>query len=162
MADEMMHMRVEGLSDIEQLLKKLPKANQRKIKRGALRAGSRVVVKAQRENIDRIPNERLGQSGKRRFKKSVGVVTSKSRRHEASVYVGPRYSGVKHIAPDAHLFEFGTEDRFTEAGARRGRIKATPFVRPAWDAEKAEAVDQIRRELLERTLDEAVKLSKIS
>lgn len=154
-------MKVDGLDDIEKLMKKLPRSNQKRIKDRALRAGSRDLVLAMREHIDRIPPSRLSESGKRRISKSVGVVRSKTRLFEGKVFVGPRYAGVKHTAPDAHLFEFGTDMRTTESGASRGRIIPTPFVRPAWEAEKVQAVENIRQELVTMTIEEAVKLRKL-
>lgn len=157
---EFASMKVSGLKEIEQMMKKLPKRNQKKIKRQALRQGGDVIREEQRKNIDQIPNENLGASGKERFKKSVGIVTSKSRLFESKVYVGPRYANVKHTAPDAHLIEFGTEDRYTKDGAYRGRIEATPFVRPAWEAKKRQAVEDTRRALVERTINEAKKLRR--
>lgn len=142
------------------MMKKLPHRNQKKIKRQALRAGSRIIVKEQRKYIDQIPGDRLNESGKDRVKRAVGVVTSKSNMYEGKVFVGPRYGGVKHVAPDAHWYEFGTDDRTTDSGEFRGRMQPTPFVRPSWDSKKREAVEETRRELVERTINEAVKLRK--
>lgn len=153
-------MTVSGLEDIERLMKVLPRSNARKIKRGALRAGGRPIVKQIREEIDAVPDHRLGKSGKDRFKRSIGVVTSKDRTFEGKVYAGPRYAGVKHTAPDFHLFEFGTDDRKTKDGRDRGRIEATPMVRPGWEKKRVEAVEVTRRELVERTIKEAEKLRR--
>lgn len=153
-------MKVEGLKEIERMLRKLPQRNQKKIKRGALRAGADVVRKEIRQAIDQIPNDRLRPSGKERFKKSVGIVTSKSTWWEGKVFVGPRYSGVKHIAPEAHLFEFGTDQRRTKSGESRGAIQPTPFVQPGWERSRRKAVEDTRRELVERTIQEAIKLRR--
>lgn len=154
-------MQVSGLDEIEKLLKKLPKSNQKRIKDRALRAGSRDLVKEMRLMISKIPPSRIGESGKKRISKSIGVVRSKTSMFEGKVFVGPRYSGVKNVAPDAHLFEFGTDERFTDEGEARGRIIPTPFIRPAWEAKKKQAVDNIRQELVDKTIEEAVKLRKI-
>jgi hypothetical protein len=43
--------------------------------------------------------------------------------------------------------EYGTVERFTKKKARRGKITARPFIRPALDSKKNEAVDRMRRYL---------------
>ena len=43
--------------------------------------------------------------------------------------------------------EYGTIERFTKKGARRGKITANPFIRPALDSKKNEALDRMRRYL---------------
>lgn len=151
---------VEGLDKIERMMKRLPERNSRKIKRGALRAGSREVVKAIREEIDRIPGDALRSSGKTRYKKSIGTETQKSKRSEAGVFVGARYKGVKHIFPESHLFEFGTAQRTTSTGADRGYIRPQPAIRNGWDFSKTDAVETTRREMVERTIEEVEKLLK--
>lgn len=48
----------------------------------------------------------------------------------------------------AHLFEFGTTQREqASTGRRTGRIRAVPFVRPAWDGNKMVALDTLRTRL---------------
>lgn len=152
------YFKVEGLAEIERMMKRLPYRNERKIKRGALRAGSREIVKSIREEIDQIPGDALGRSGKTRYKKSIGTETQKNKRSEAGVFVGARYTGAKNIFPESHLFEFGTAERTTSAGASRGRIRPQPAIRTGWDRSKRSAVDVTRIELVERTTDEARKL----
>lgn len=146
------------MDKISRFMKRLPYRNQRKIKRGALRAGSREVVTALREEIDRIPETSLSRSGKQRYKKSIGTVTKRSRRSEAGVFIGPRYRGVKNVFPEAHLFEYGTSQRTTRAGHERGRIKPQPALRKGWDKSRNAAVERTTTELVDRTIDEAQKL----
>lgn len=43
--------------------------------------------------------------------------------------------------------EYGTIERFTKKGAKRGKIMANPFIRPALDSKKNEALDRMRRYL---------------
>ena len=150
--------KVEGLDKIERMMKRLPDRNQKKIRRGALRAGARVVVLAIREEIGMIPDSQLSTSGKDRYKRSIGVETQKSKRYEGGVFVGARYKGVKHIFPEAHLFEHGTKQRVTTSGASRGRIRPNPANRRGWEKARKQAVDDTRRELVDRTIDEADKL----
>ena len=50
-------------------------------------------------------------------------------------------------APDFHWWEWGTEPRVTETGARRGAIKATPSFRPVIDSINAGTFEPIKRGL---------------
>lgn len=43
--------------------------------------------------------------------------------------------------------EYGTIERYTKRGARRGKITAKPFVRPALDSKKNEALERMRKYL---------------
>ncbi len=43
--------------------------------------------------------------------------------------------------------EYGTIERFTKKGARRGKIIARPFVRPALDSKKNEALERMKKYL---------------
>lgn len=69
----------------------------------------------------------------------------------------------------AHLFEFGTGERFTlgtgkkrklPAGLYRGYIPAMPFLRPAWDANKMVVLDRLKVELWEAIRRSARQLAK--
>ena len=53
------------------------------------------------------------------------------------VYVGVRPS------PVAHLIEFGTGPRYTKKGAYRGQMKASPYMRPAFDGNWKPALDTL-------------------
>lgn len=90
--------------------------------------------------------------------KSIHVDTKLTRkrrrdRSRVTVYVGPSH-------PLAHLFEFGTAQRFTKTGARRGYITATPFLRQAWDEKKMVALETLKKELWEQIKKAARRLAK--
>lgn len=90
--------------------------------------------------------------------KSIHVDTKRTRkqrrdRSRVTVYVGPSH-------PLAHLFEFGTAQRFTKKGARRGYITATPFLRQAWDEKKMVALETLKKELWEQIKKSARRLAK--
>ena len=90
--------------------------------------------------------------------KSIHVDTKLTRkqrrdRSRVTVYVGPSH-------PLAHLFEFGTAQRLTKKGARRGYITATPFLRQAWDEKKLVALDVLKKELWEQIKKAARRLAK--
>ena len=91
--------------------------------------------------------------------KSIHVDTKLTRkrrrdRSRVTVYVGPSH-------PLAHLFEFGTAQRFTKKkNAYRGYITATPFLRQAWDEKKMVALDVLKKELWEQIKKSARRLAK--
>lgn len=76
------------------------------------------------------------------------------RRGDVSVYAGPTYPAAAH----AHLIEFGTRDRYTRKGVYKGRVKAEPFLRPAWDAHKDTVLKTMRHELWSTLLAAARRL----
>ena len=74
------------------------------------------------------------------LKRSIGTIMSKD---GFSIYIGPRMGTSR--ANDGwygHFVEFGT----SSTGWGKG-IPAKPFMRPAWDEKKNEAIDIIAREL---------------
>ena len=158
MPNERVKFQVEGLDRIQRMMERLPERNQRKIKRGALRKGSRVVVLAIREEVKKIPSSALSESGKTRYAKSIGTETQKDRRHDAGTFIGARYKGVQNTFPESHLFELGTGERRTKDGQERGRIEPQPAIRRGWEKSRTKAVDTTRTEMVDRTVEEADKL----
>ncbi len=43
-----------------------------------------------------------------------------------------------------HWYEFGTAQRFTKSDGNRGRIEAQPYLRPAFEAQKANSVEKFK------------------
>lgn len=66
-----------------------------------------------------------------------------------TVAVGPSVSLTASQREGFHLrfIEIGTVDRFTRDRAFRGRVHAQPFLRPAFDGRRGEAVRRVRRVL---------------
>lgn len=64
------------------------------------------------------------------------------RSSEAEVFIGP--SGISGLG--AHLIEFGTAPRHTKSGHYTGQVTPHPFMRPAWDATKYQALEIIKKE----------------
>ena len=75
--------------------------------------------------------------------KGSGYIVTKKQKATGSGTVASRGIGVaaKHWA--VYFQEYGTVERFTKKGARRGKIIAKPFIRPAVDSSVAESVDKI-------------------
>jgi HK97 gp10 family phage protein len=55
------------------------------------------------------------------------------------MYVGPTWPQGAH----AHLVEFGTGPRFHKSGRYVGAMPPDPFLRPAWDANKAQVLERL-------------------
>jgi HK97 gp10 family phage protein len=152
-----MKISVSGLRELDRALGELPKAAAKTVLRRTLeKAGQPIADEAQRlAPVD------TGKLAKRivvspRIKNKVGkaefaaamraglgtkaaVAALRQARREAKgqgsfaeMFVGPARGVLRY----AHLVEFGTV-----------KIPPKPYMRPAWDARKGEALDIIRREL---------------
>ena len=103
----------------------------------ALRAASRPIVNAARDNL---------RAGNHKFTgnliKSIGLRIKTYRKDGRTIAViGPRWPEGAH----GHLVEFGTGPRQTEKGKSTGFMPATPFLRPAFDAFKGAALQILTR-----------------
>jgi len=122
-------VRVEGLKQMREALLQLPKATGRNVVRRALRKAGEPMADAMK---GRVPVE------EGHLRNSIGVSTKLSKRQrtlhkkrsEVEVFVGPGPD------PAAHLVEFGSIHN-----------QARPYVRPAWDTRKLEALETVQKEL---------------
>jgi HK97 gp10 family phage protein len=165
MARPLVTMRLVGARELERNLRALPKRLQRgTLERALLRAGEPVELAAKARAAA------VGATGKNASK--IDVLKTLSRRQrpgarkahpgERIVYIGVRPS------PVAHLIEFGTGPRYTKGkgkkrkvvGAYRGAMKPQPFMRPAWEAKKGEALDTLGRILGEEIEKTAARLAR--
>lgn len=119
----------------------------KKIRVDSLKEGAKVVRGDVKDEIDRIPDEDLRQSGKKRFKKSLSIQQRSKRRDFGEVAVGPAFSGKKYVAPDFHLFEYGTNERITDEGESRGRIEPIGMFRKGWKKSRDKAMARVAQEL---------------
>lgn len=135
---------LEGAEELERALRELPTAALRKatIQRAFRKAGMPIVQAA---NIAR-------PSGAIRSGLEVSIRPNLSKRQRRSQ--APSTTSVEMflgLGPSrlAHLFEFGTDARFTKGkgkkrkvkGAYRGRMTAHPYLRPAWDGGARKMLD---------------------
>lgn len=117
--------KVEGFKDIERVLMNLPRATAKASVRRVLKKAGQPIADAARDNAP----ERDGN-----LKESYGVGTRLTKRQrrlskkesEVEVYVGPN-------DPSAIQTEFGNQHQAAE-----------PHLRPAWDAHKLNALQNIR------------------
>lgn len=118
-------VRVEGLRDLDAALGELGKATGRNVMRRAGRAALEPIIA---DAAERAPHL-FGN-----LQESITVSTKRPRRHrkesEVEVYGGPTN------LPQAHLQEFGTRHHGPQ-----------PFMRPAWDAGKDQALDDVKTAL---------------
>jgi HK97 gp10 family phage protein len=124
-------VRIEGLGEIVAALSELPKTTSRNVVRRILKRRAEPFAETARA---------LVPVDKGFLRESI-VVSTKLTKHQRrqhrkeapediEVYIGP------NADPAAHLQEFGTS-----------RFKAQPFMRPAWDQNKAGAVEGIAADL---------------
>lgn len=121
----------------------------KKIRMKALKAGARVVRDGVKEEINKVDETDLRQSGKTRFGKSLSIQQRSNKKDFGEVVVGPAYSGKKYIAPEFHIFEFGTVERVTSSGASRGRIAPLGMFRRGWERKRNEAQAEVANTLKE-------------
>jgi hypothetical protein len=140
------YMALEGAADLERALRELPKASMRRavIQSAFRRAALPIITDA---------NLKLPPAAQRVGIK-VEIRAGLSRRQRSSR--APRANVIEMflgVGPSrlSHLFEFGTSPRYTTgkgklpAGLYRGSMKATPYLRPAWDAGNRALLDEFGR-----------------
>lgn len=152
-------MRVEGLSDLEKALTELPKATGKNVIRRALLAAAQPISD---EAIRRIRVKRVepkigitpikftsGSAGKRAFAEAMARGATRQEASDAAHVANARESGeaanttsgVTSIGPTQRAFygfEFGTVKQAPQ-----------PFMRPAWDLHKMQALETIKTALAE-------------
>lgn len=137
MAKPVVQMVLVGANDLERALLELPRRLQRSTLDRALKLAAVPVHDAAVANA-----QSVGASGKNASKVIISTKLSRRQRRGTVKEEGTRtvYIGVRP-SPVAHLIEFGTGPRYTKAGAFRGQMPATPFLRPAWDGNWRKSLD---------------------
>lgn len=93
----------------------------------------------------------------KKLERSIGVITSRSRTYP-SVYAGPRVKG-SHEGFHGHLVEFGTGPRVRKDGSYAGQMPAQPYMRPAYEQTKGQAVSlasNLVSRQMQKTIDKYV------
>lgn len=136
---------VEGLKELEAAFKELGKALSRGVMRRAadkalspMIADARSRVAASTQNTGALADS-MGVSGR------LSKRQAKDARREGKSYV-ERYAGAGSLS-QAIALEFGTGERFHKDGKSVGTMDAEPYMRPAWDAHKANMATDVGREL---------------
>lgn len=140
MPREWVTMKLVGAPDLMANLKELPLRTQKNVV-------DRALLKAA-EPMHRDAQQRAKRASKGSGKNARKLIVSKnlSRRQKKGARV-PKTTRVVYVgvrpSPVAHLIEFGTGPRYTKKGAYRGQMKASPYMRPAFNANWKPALDTL-------------------
>lgn len=143
-------VKVEGLRELERALSELPKATGkavlRRVGRKAL-APMRDTARQLAPNDPNTPPIDLETSIEISSRQKSGRQIKRTPEGKASVnlYMGPTKEGYPQAVPQ----EFGTIHH-----------AAQPYMRPAWDERKSDALDIIKRDLADEIMKSAKRLAK--
>lgn len=164
-------MKVEGFKELEAALKELPKATGRNVIRRALISAAQPIVEMARANAPAQPGSGAlkrsilvtkvkfsrGEAGKAAFAEALRQGKTRAEAREALIEANTAAagdddttSGIAIIGVDyrvafyAHMVEFGTV-----------HSSPKPFLRPAWEAGKMQALSTIQTEV-KNEIDKAV------
>ncbi|AUQ98100.1 hypothetical protein [Phaeobacter inhibens] len=144
-----MKMKIEGAGDIERALGALARGTAKGATRRAMKKALQPVARAAEGSPFVIAvTSKLAPRQKGRARGDRG-------RSKLAMYVGPVQQDGSH-APEAHLIEFGTGDRYHKSGKYVGAVMADPFMRPAWDANRERVLSILKREIwaeIEKTVE---------
>lgn len=158
----MLETQINGLDDLQKLLEQLPVDVERKVLRGALRAGQKIVLDRAKAAIHCVSGD---------LSDSLRISTRKGRNGQVIARV---IAGNK-TAFYAHMVEFGTAKHLIKPKNRKSMLIAgmmrevvnhpgaqkKPFMRPAADAamsESSEAMDAFKAYMAPRITKEISKL----
>jgi HK97 gp10 family phage protein len=129
-------IQIDGLQELLAKMKSLPVNLARNGLRAAVNAGAEVIRK---DAVSRVP-VLTGRLKKAIYKKQIRELSNNV---QQTFFVGAR-SGKKYKKANKDAYYW----RFLEFGT--SKMPAKPFLRPAFDAKKRQAVDAIGRKLKER------------
>lgn len=149
--------RIEGLRELQAALQQLPKATSRNVLKRTLTGMAELFV---REAQPRAPEDtgvlkesvdmsqkltRRQRAPSTRIKMADGTYRSEAKT-TVEMFVGPSAKGGQRAPPPSGVLqEFGTANQAPQ-----------PFMRPAWDLKKNDALEMAKRELAEQ-IDKAAK-----
>jgi len=153
MAQPAFKFEIKGLRETMDALEQLPTLSMKKtVVRNALKKSAIPIKDRAQQTAQGIKIENpsvIADSIK------VGTSLKKSQRGRVDRTRVTVYVGSSH--PLAHLFEFGTSERYTKSGAYRGYIPPMPFMRQAWDSQKKVSLDLLKQEIW-KALEKAAKM----
>lgn len=131
-------IQLQGAKDIAQAIAALSKGLSPAAIRKHLRKGGNVIAAEAKLNAQTV--DTTGE-----LTSALGVINNPE--DVSGVILGPRRSKKFRQGYFAHLYEFGAAPHLTRPGVSHPGIKATPFLRPAWELKKKEALQKIREGL---------------
>lgn len=148
-------MHLEGAPELDRMLAQLPRTFAKPVLTGAGRAALTPIVRDATRLLKGVTTARTGT-----LAKSVRVSTQVARRQRGSTPRGAVTVYAGATSPHAHLIEFGTGPRYQKSTRRyTGQVPARPFMRPAWDTGKAQALAKFTDELRKRLNRTAARLA---
>lgn len=176
-----MTVKVSGFRELEASLMELEKSATRKsVVRNALKAAAKPIADAMRGNAARTPQPEIGQAiivgtkikgeagnaafhkaMKSGFDKASAIKAMRDARRAAKGKMPPvmLYVGPAETESMSHWWEFGIAPHINGGrfeGTRHPGVRPTPFVRPAFDAGKDEALRLIST-AMRAQIDKAIK-----
>jgi HK97 gp10 family phage protein len=154
-----MSFEVQGLKELDQKLVELGKKSARKVMRAAVRSAGSPILKAAKGLAKRIGDSGvLARSLKSKVKAYGGTIVAIIGPDHFAVGTGS--DGRRQVPTKiAHLVEFGTRPHVQpdRGGVIHPGSRQQPFMRPAWDTKKNEALAVIQRRVAEGIEKEAAK-----
>jgi HK97 gp10 family phage protein len=150
-----------GISDLNEVLNALAgdKKLSNKVVRGILNKAAKPIIQKAQELAPKEDGD---------LQKSIGAIPGRGQGKGEQVYIGPRRGG-RFKGYAGHLVEYGTAPHIIRAKAAGGQLHlrgnvfveevhhpgatAKPFMRPAFDSMKGEAIDIIKAECKAIILD---------
>jgi HK97 gp10 family phage protein len=158
---QIVNVEIKGLREIQQAMMKLPRRFDRKLLNQSLLVGARLVRDDAKRRVPvlQTPDPRRVRGA---LMKAIHAGAVRPDRHTASVWVRVRPLTKRQIATFKRKSGKGAADnpldpfywRFVEFGT--SKMAARPFLRPAFEAKKVDAVNAAIADLRPR-VDEAIK-----
>jgi HK97 gp10 family phage protein len=139
----MIKFEMKGIKELEKTLKELGKAITRYDLEKVAEVALQPVYDSAVRNVRSVVRDKTGNLSRSITIKRMGIRL----RRKYNYFGGMR---VTSRAPHAHLIEYGTGARTRENGGVTGRVRARPFLRPAYDAHRNHVFQIASKELGER------------
>lgn len=134
-------LKIEGAGDIERALAEMARGTAK----GVMRRAMKTALEPVRDDADNSEFE-IAVTSKLSESQQAEARADRAR-DRLTLYVGPVQEDGSE-APHAIFPEFGTGPRFhATSGKYVGAVMADPFMRPAWDANRAAVLAILRREV---------------
>ncbi|WP_137387969.1 HK97-gp10 family putative phage morphogenesis protein [Rhodoligotrophos defluvii] len=134
--------KLEGAKELDRALAELPKAYAKSALRDMLKKAAKPVADAARARAPEGPNRKLRGSIRVSTRLKESQRRGRVKRGAVEIFIGATYPP----GNNAHLVEFGTGPRYHKNGKYVGQMPPKPFMRPAWDASKDQALAILREE----------------
>jgi HK97 gp10 family phage protein len=156
------NLKFVGLEELSQVLDGLAgdKRLSGKVVRGILNKGAKPIIEDAKSRVSKRDGD---------LQKAIGSIPGRGQGKGEQIYVGPRRGG-RYKGYAGHLVEYGTAPHIIKAKAAEGKLHlrgnvfveevhhpgaaAKPFMRPAFDSKKDEAIGIIKDECKAIILDE--------